>query len=232
MEHSAVPQRPAAPRKPAAPPGPEAEPGPEAQRNAASPQDSAARQHPAAQRSPAPPQRPASCRSPVAEAGAGRLSAPRLATPADAGEIARLRSDFILSERLDDHWLAVCREQLAARLVPGGDARAYVVDAPAGGLAACALGLVQAVLPAPAYPKGLAVRIHSVATEPAYRRRGCARAALSALLTHLEEEGVTLYELYAHGEGSAPLYASLGFAGDPALMRMTRLTARTGTRAS
>jgi hypothetical protein len=57
-------------------------------------------------------------------------------------------------------------------------------------------------------------------------------AALSAQLTYLEEEGVTLYELYAHGEGSAPLYASLGFAGDPALMRMTRLTARTGTRAS
>ncbi|MFF9864702.1 GNAT family N-acetyltransferase [Streptomyces sp. NPDC013953] len=189
-------------------------------------------QSPAAPRIPASPQSPAAPPRPVAEAGAGRALAPRLATPADAGEIARLRSELILSQRLDEHWLALCREQLAARLVPGGDARAYVVDAPTGGLAACALGLVQAVLPAPAYPKGLAVRIHSVATEPAHRRRGFARAALSALLTHLEEEGVTLYELYAHGEGSAPLYASLGFAGDPALMRMTRMTARTGTQAS
>ncbi|WFB11358.1 GNAT family N-acetyltransferase [Streptomyces sp. LX-29] len=65
------------------------------------------------------------------------------------------------------------------------------------------------------------MRIHAVATAPAYRRRGFARAALMALLDHLEADGVTLYELYA-SEGSAPLYEGLGFAGDPALMRRTR----------
>ena len=106
----------------------------------------------------------------------------------------------------------------------GGDARAYVVDSPAGGLAACALGLVHAVLPAPKYPKGLAVRIHAVATDPAHRRRGHAKTALAALLDHLERDGVTLYELYASAE-SAPLYEQLGFAADPALMRMTRFPA-------
>ncbi|MEV7547543.1 GNAT family N-acetyltransferase [Streptomyces sp. NPDC089915] len=146
---------------------------------------------------------------------------PRLATPADAAEIARLRSENILSERLDEAWLTTSAEQLALRLRDGGDARAYVVDSPAGGLATCALGLVHAVLPAPKYPKGLAVRVHAVATDPAHRRRGYAEAALSALLDHLEHEGVTLYELYA-SEGSAPLYEKLGFAADPALMRMTR----------
>ncbi|MGW7312262.1 GNAT family N-acetyltransferase [Streptomyces sp. NPDC054865] len=148
-------------------------------------------------------------------------SSPRLATPDDAGEIARLRSELILSEPLDAQWLGICRDELAARLQSGGDARAYVVDGPDGRLVTCALGLIHAVLPAPKYPRGLAVRIHAVATEPTHRRRGHARAALASLLDHLERDGVTLYELYA-SEGSAALYSGLGFSCDPALMRMTR----------
>ncbi|MFG2483390.1 GNAT family N-acetyltransferase [Streptomyces virginiae] len=149
---------------------------------------------------------------------------PRVATPADAAEIARLRSENILSEPLDKAWLTTCADQLALRLQDGGDARAYVIDSPSGGLATCALGLVHAVLPAPKYPKGLAVRIHAVATDPAHRRHGYAKAALAALLDHLELDGVTLYEVYASA-GSAPLYQELGFAADPALMRMTRFPA-------
>ncbi|MFF7813424.1 GNAT family N-acetyltransferase [Streptomyces sp. NPDC007945] len=145
----------------------------------------------------------------------------RPAVPADAGEITRLRSEYVLAEPLGEEWLAVCREQLAERLDAGGDALAYVVDAP-GGLAACALGLTHRVLPGPRYPRGLAARIHVVATEPAYRRRGFARAAVSALLDRLQRDGVTLFELHASDE-AAPLYRELGFAGDPALMRMTRL---------
>ncbi|MFD4764177.1 GNAT family N-acetyltransferase [Streptomyces sp. NPDC058439] len=149
------------------------------------------------------------------------MTTPRLATPVDAGEIARLRSELILSQPLDASWITTGQDLLAARLQPGGDARAYVIDAPDGTLATCALGLVHCVLPAPRYPKGLAVRIQAVATDRAYQRRGYAKAALAALLEHLEQEGVTLYELYA-SDGSAPLYESIGFASNPALMRMTR----------
>ncbi|MFF1418007.1 GNAT family N-acetyltransferase [Streptomyces sp. NPDC058280] len=149
----------------------------------------------------------------------------RQATPDDAAEIVRLRSDLILSEPLDDHWLTVCTTALAERLTPGGDARAYVIEAPAGGLASCSLGLIHPVLPAPKYPKGLAARIHAVATDLHFQRRGYAKATLTALLDHLERDGVTLFELYA-SEGSAPLYARLGFASNPALMRMTRFPAQ------
>ncbi|MGX1135473.1 GNAT superfamily N-acetyltransferase [Streptomyces glaucescens] len=154
------------------------------------------------------------------------MTDPRLAGPDDALEIARLRSELILSEPLDETWLAVCRDQLAVRLGPGGDARACVVEG-GSGLASCALAFLQPLLPAPKYPAGLAARIHSVATEPAYRRRGYARAAVAALLDHLEREGVTLYELHA-GEGSAPLYEALGFRHEPALMRMTRFPGAVG----
>ena len=150
------------------------------------------------------------------------VPAPRPATPEDAAEIVRLRSDFILSEPLDEQWLVICRDHLSLRLQPGGDARAYVLDAPSGGLAACALGLIHPVLPAPKYPKGLAGRIHAVATEPAHRRRGHARAVLAALLEHLEREEVTLFELHASADAT-PLYEEFGFAGDPALMRMTKI---------
>lgn len=155
------------------------------------------------------------------DAPAAAVPAPRLATPDDAGEIVRLRSDFVLSEPLDEEWLGRCRDHLASRLEPGGDARAYVVGGPSGRLVSCALGLIHPVLPAPKYPKGLAGRIHAVATVPSYRRRGHARAVLAALLEHLERDGVTLYELHASAE-AAPLYEEVGFARDPALMRMTR----------
>ncbi|MFE7409746.1 GNAT family N-acetyltransferase [Streptomyces laurentii] len=154
---------------------------------------------------------------------AATVLAPRPAMPDDAAEISRLRSAFVLTEPLDEKWLDVCRDQLTKRLGPGGDARAYVIDAPAGGLVACALGLIQPVLPAPRYPKGLAARIHAVATEPAHRRRGYARAVVSALLDGLTREGVTLFDLHATEE-AAPLYGQLGFTGSSALMRMTRLS--------
>ncbi|MFC8175220.1 GNAT family N-acetyltransferase [Streptomyces sp. NPDC057325] len=147
---------------------------------------------------------------------------PRPATADDAAEITRLRSQLVLSEPLDEEWLDVCRDRLASRLRPGGDARACVVDAPGGGLAACALALIHPVLSAPRYPRGLAARIHIVATEPAHRRRGLARAVVSSLLEPLEREGVTLYELHASAD-AAPLYEELGFARDPALVRMTKL---------
>ncbi|MFF8381811.1 GNAT family N-acetyltransferase [Streptomyces sp. NPDC015661] len=164
-----------------------------------------------------------------APAGTGPI--PRAATPDDAAEIARLRSECILSEPLDATWLAICRDQIATRLGSGADARAYVVDAPAGGLASCALAFIHPVLPAPSYPRGLAARIHAVATEPAHRRQGLARAALAALLKHLEEDGVTLYELHA-SESAVPLYEQLGFRRDAALMRMTKVRSVPETAAS
>ncbi|MGW7053472.1 bifunctional GNAT family N-acetyltransferase/NUDIX hydrolase [Streptomyces sp. NPDC054887] len=164
------------------------------------------------------------------------LTAPpvRAATPADAEAITRMRSEYVLSKPLSEEWIRRCTDELAPRLLPTGDARAFVIDAPDGTMGACALVLIHPVLPAPAYPRGLAARVHVVATRPDHRRRGYARAVVSTLLDHLADvEQVTLFELHA-GVEAQPLYRELGFIGSPALMRMTRLEqpASTGTTAS
>lgn len=164
------------------------------------------------------------------QTAAGRVPV-RAATSADAEGIIRMRSEHVLSQPLSKEWIGRCTDKLAPRLTPAGDARAFVVDAPDGTMAACALGLIHPVLPAPAYPRGLAARVHVVATHPDFRRHGYARAVVTALLEHLADaEDVTLFELHASMEAQ-PLYRELGFTGSPALMRMTRLepTAAAGT---
>ncbi|MFJ8803015.1 GNAT family N-acetyltransferase [Streptomyces sp. NPDC102487] len=134
-----------------------------------------------------------------------------------------------MSAPLDEEWIRRSADELAPRLAPAGDARAFVVDTPDGSVAACALGLIHPVLSAPAYPRGLAARVHIVATHPGFRRRGYARAVVTTLLEHLADaEDVTLFEVHASVEAQ-PLYRELGFTGSPALMRMTRLPAATAS---
>ncbi|MFJ3229030.1 GNAT family N-acetyltransferase [Streptomyces sp. NPDC086783] len=146
----------------------------------------------------------------------------RAATPTDAEAIIRMRSEYILSAPLTEDWVRRCTEELAPRLTPEGDARAFVADARDGTMAACALGLIHPVLAAPAYPRGRAARVQMVATQPVFRRCGYARAVVSTLLEHLADvEDVTLFELHTSPE-AASLYRELGFSGNPALMRMTR----------
>lgn len=159
--------------------------------------------------------------SAAASRDAGGPSPVRAATAADAEAICRMRSAYVLSAPLTEEWLRRCADDLAPRLTSTGDARAYVIDGPDGTLAACALGLVSPVLPAPAYPRGLSARVQLVATHPDHRRRGYARAVVSALLDRLADEDVTLFELHTSPQ-AAPLYRELGFSGSPALMRMTR----------
>lgn len=154
--------------------------------------------------------------------GAARRPPVRAATPTDAEAIIRMRSAYVLSAPLTEDWVRQCTDELAPRLTPEGDARAFVVDARDGTMAACALGLIHPVLAAPAYPRGRAARVQIVATHPDHRRRGYARAVVSTLLDHLADvEDVTLFELHTSTE-AAPLYRELGFSGNPALMRMTR----------
>ncbi|MGW6485758.1 hypothetical protein [Streptomyces sp. NPDC055056] len=78
----------------------------------------------------------------------------RAATSADAEGIIRMRSAHVLSAPLDEEWIRRSADELAPRLAPANNARAFVVDAPDGSMAACALGRIPPVLSAPAYPRG------------------------------------------------------------------------------
>lgn len=151
---------------------------------------------------------------------AGRIPA-RAATPRDAEGIIRMQSEYVMSAPMSEDWIRRCADELAPRLTPEGDAWAFVIDAPDGTLASCALSLIHTVLPTPANPRGLAADVTVVATQPGLRRLGYARAVVSALIDHLTHaEDVTLFKVNASVE-AAPLYRELGFTGGPALMRMT-----------
>ena len=114
--------------------------------------------------------------------------------------------------------IAALRKHLSE---PDGTMTAFVVDMPdAPGLASCAIGVVDTRLPSPHNPTGESGYVMSVATDPAYRRRGYSRACMRALLGWFGEHRVTSVMLNASADGQ-PLYTELGFAfsGDP-MMRL------------
>jgi GNAT superfamily N-acetyltransferase len=148
----------------------------------------------------------------------------RAATPDDADELVRLRavmlSDYGDPQTWNDGWRAPARDTLRRRLTgPEASMGAFVVDRPDGpGLAACAVGIIEERLGNPLNLHGLSGYVFNVATDPAYRRRGYARACMEALLDWFRSRGVGQVDLRASRDGE-PLYAQLGFerTSDPAM---------------
>ncbi|MFC5814751.1 GNAT family N-acetyltransferase [Nonomuraea sp. NPDC050478] len=147
----------------------------------------------------------------------------RKATAADAAELVRLRAVMLASmtgrEPADDGWREAAERRLRARLdEPDPRMLAFVVDAPGGGLAACATGTVEERLGGPGAPEGLVGYVFNVATHPEHRRRGYSRACVTALVEWYRERGIATVDLRSSAEGE-PLYASLGFVRthDPAM---------------
>ncbi|GID27946.1 GNAT family N-acetyltransferase [Paractinoplanes brasiliensis] len=89
-------------------------------------------------------------------------------------------------------------------------------------LAAGAVGIVEERLGGPGNPHGLVGYMFNVATDPAHRRHGYARACTAALLEWFTTEGANTVDLRATATAE-PLYASQGFVrtADPA-MRLVR----------
>ena len=107
-------------------------------------------------------------------------------------------------------WRERCRSHLEQQLREG-ILIGTVVDHPdATGLVASALAELSTKIPAPSRPTGSFAYLSSVSTDPAWRRRGMARAAVSLLLDELRRRGVRRVELHAT-PGAEPLYRSLGF---------------------
>ena len=140
----------------------------------------------------------------------------RRATAEDAEELARMAAE--LTAAGPGPWTA----RLAAffRESLGTDRVAAFVIEREGGLASCASATITRSVPGPDH-HGVYAHIHTVYTDPGHRRRGCARAAVTALTDWLAEQGATLITLNASDDG-APLYLSIGFTYNDRAMRRIR----------
>ncbi|MDG4788277.1 GNAT family N-acetyltransferase [Micromonospora sp. WMMD1102] len=151
----------------------------------------------------------------------------RRAGVADAAELARLRgvmlADMDGAAPEPGRWSEIAATTLRERLAdPLDSLAAFVVDrnAPPGGLAACAIGVIERSLGGPENPSGDVGYVFNVATDRDHRRRGCSRACMVAMLGWYRQRGVVRVELRASRDGE-PLYRALGFAPThPVTMRL------------
>lgn len=139
--------------------------------------------------------------------------ATRLATTVDVPELVRLRQVMMdaMPRPSDVAWQPTAAEILRREL-EAGSMVAVVVDDPAGGLAACGVGMVAQRLPGPGCADGRYGYIQSMCTDERHRRQGLARQVFTELMRWFETVGVTRVDLHASAMG-APLYRSFGFVG-------------------
>jgi ribosomal protein S18 acetylase RimI-like enzyme len=139
----------------------------------------------------------------------------RRAGPADAEELTRLRALMFEDmgrdmSRYDATWWQRNADHFAVRLLDREQFAAFVVDGGAAKLAASSVGWLNQHLIGAANPSGKTGYVANVATDPAHRRRGYARATMVALLAWLRHTGTAVVDLHATPDAE-PLYRSLGF---------------------
>jgi GNAT superfamily N-acetyltransferase len=141
----------------------------------------------------------------------------RRAAAADAAALTRLREAMLsdmgmLAAGADPGWRDKAQAWFARRLDDKEDFAAFVIEHPGLGVVSCAAGTCDQHAPGPGNPGGVQGLVFNMSTDPAFRRRGYARACLDALLAWFREETeARVINLNATSDGTA-LYRSLGFA--------------------
>lgn len=149
--------------------------------------------------------------------GGLKVPAPRRARMDDVDEVVRLAELMYGSMGMDasgEDWRRTAIEHVRRRL--GDDVAVFVIDAPTcpGRLAATGAGSIATRLPSPVNPSARVGYMQWVVTEPAWRRRGFARAIAAALVDWFADRGVPSVELHATRDGEG-LYRTLGFQPGP-----------------
>ncbi|HEY0471609.1 MAG TPA: GNAT family N-acetyltransferase [Kribbella sp.] len=140
----------------------------------------------------------------------------RRAKPDDAEALVRLRGLMLEAMGLDiggadAPWREVALRYFAEGLASPVSFAAFVVDNPEAGVVAGAAGHCNVHPPSPKDLSTTRGNLYNVSTEPAFRRRGLARACVIALLDwYRDETDVGQVELHATEYGDA-LYRELGF---------------------
>jgi ribosomal protein S18 acetylase RimI-like enzyme len=111
----------------------------------------------------------------------------------------------------DAQWRAAAADWFREQLDRPGQFAGFVIEHPVDGVVCAALGSCDVRAPSPRDLRGTRGHVFNISTEPAHRRRGHARACLTALLTWFDTStGVSVVHLSATPEGSG-LYTSAGF---------------------
>lgn len=110
------------------------------------------------------------------------------------------------------HWRAAAERWFVEHLTPGSaQAAAFVVDDPALGVVASAVGACDSHVPGPGNPSGVRGHVSNVSTDPRRRRRGHARACLQALLDWFATGTEARVVQLGATESGIGLYRSFGF---------------------
>lgn len=140
----------------------------------------------------------------------------RRAKPDDAEALVHLRGLMLDAMGTDiggpdAPWRAPALEWFAQQLASPETFAAYVVDDPTAGVVAGAAGNVYVHPPGPNDLTTVRGHVYNVSTDPDFRRRGLARACVTALMDWFRNETtVGVVELHATDYG-IDLYRGLGF---------------------
>ena len=135
-----------------------------------------------------------------------------MATPADAGALARFRVRlFEEMGRLEGDAVEFARasENYFEWALSTGREVAWIAEDFGDAVAVLAMTL-EPMPPKPGRPRLVEAYMHNVYTLPEHRLRGLAERLVRAALAYAEEEGVRRVRLYT-SDDARPLYEKLGF---------------------
>ena len=142
----------------------------------------------------------------------------------DIEALVKMRLSYLIEDNgsLDAQDLAAINRELPGyfRAHLGRDLFVYVIR-DGQNIVSCAFFLIVEKPMSPAFINGRTGMVLNVYTCPSYRRKGCAKKIMEALLAEAKKKKISVIELKATEDGY-PLYRSVGFEDDHFRYRMMK----------
>ena len=142
----------------------------------------------------------------------------------DIEALVKMRLSYLVEDNgsLDAQDFAAIKKELPGYFQAhlGKDLFVYVIR-DRQNIVSCAFLLIVEKPMSPAFINGRTGMVLNVYTCPSYRRKGCAKKIMEALLAEAKKMKISVIELKATEEGY-PLYRSVGFDDDHSRYRMMK----------